>query len=61
MSRCMLDVSDMLYRYVPDHSPHAHPAQTALRQATRDHPHADQRIVLSLLAFSDGLTLARKR
>jgi caffeoyl-CoA O-methyltransferase len=50
-----LNLDDTLYRYLLDHSVREHPAQAALREATRDHPHAgmqispDQAQVMALL------------
>ena len=43
MSR-FLQVDEALYRYVLDHSLSEHPAQAALREATRKHPHAGMQI-----------------
>ena len=43
MSR-ILQLDEALYRYVLDHSLREHPAQTALREATRLHPHAGMQI-----------------
>ncbi|MEO8153760.1 MAG: class I SAM-dependent methyltransferase [Rhizobacter sp.] len=40
----MLNLTDTLYQYVLDHSLREHPAQTALRDATRKHPHAGMQI-----------------
>ncbi|HET7795878.1 MAG TPA: class I SAM-dependent methyltransferase [Rhizobacter sp.] len=39
-----LNLTDSLYRYVLDHSLREHPAQTALRETTRLHPHAGMQI-----------------
>jgi len=44
MSRRTLNLDDTLYQYVLDHSVREHPAQTALREATRTHPHAMMQI-----------------
>ncbi|MEO7855061.1 MAG: class I SAM-dependent methyltransferase [Rubrivivax sp.] len=44
MSRRTLDLNDTLYDYVLAHSLREHPAQTALREATRAHPHAGMQI-----------------
>jgi predicted O-methyltransferase YrrM len=40
----ILPITDDIYRYVLDHSLREHPAQTALREATRSHPHAMMQI-----------------
>ena len=56
MSRRTLSVDDDLYRYLLDYSLREHPAQAALREATRSHPHAgmqispDQGALMALLA-----------
>ena len=44
MSSRTLNLDDALYRYVLEHSLREHPAQTALREATRSHPHAGMQI-----------------
>jgi len=44
MSRRSLNLDDTLYQYLLDHSVREHPAQTALREATRTHPHANMQI-----------------
>lgn len=44
MSNRTLNLDDTLYGYVIDHSLREHPAQKALRDATRDHPHAGMQI-----------------
>ena len=44
MSRRTIDLDDVLYRYLIDHSVREHPAQSALRAATASHPHAGMQI-----------------
>ena len=44
MSRRTLTVDDDLYRYLVEHSLREHPAQAALRAATRTHRHAGMQI-----------------
>jgi predicted O-methyltransferase YrrM len=44
MSRRTLKMDDSLYDYILDASLREHPAQTALRAATRDHPHGGMQI-----------------
>ena len=44
MSNRTLNLDDTLYRYLLDHSLREHPAQAALREATRQHPHVVMQI-----------------
>jgi predicted O-methyltransferase YrrM len=44
MANRTLNLDDTLYQYVLDHSLREHPAQRALREATRNHPHAMMQI-----------------
>ena len=44
MTRRSLNVDDALYQYLIDHSVREHPAQAALREATRAHPHVGMQI-----------------
>ncbi len=44
MSRRTLSLDDNLYDYLIAHSVREHPAQTALREVTRTHPHAQMQI-----------------
>ena len=44
MSNRTLNLDDTLYQYVLDHSIREHPAQAALRDATRSHPYAGMQI-----------------
>jgi caffeoyl-CoA O-methyltransferase len=44
MSVRTLQLDDRLYRYVLEYSLREHPAQLALREATRSHPHAGMQI-----------------
>jgi predicted O-methyltransferase YrrM len=44
MSARTLNLDEPLYRYIIDHSVREHPAQAALREATREHPHSGMQI-----------------
>lgn len=44
MSRRTLDLDDTLYSYLLGNSLREHPAQTGLREATREHPHGGMQI-----------------
>ena len=44
MDHRTLEIDDALYEYVLAHSLREHPAQVALREATRSHPHAGMQI-----------------
>jgi predicted O-methyltransferase YrrM len=44
MANRTLNLDDSLYQYILDHSLREHPAQTALREATRGHRHAVMQI-----------------
>ena len=44
MSHRFLQIDETLYRYVTEHSVREHPAQAALREATRTHPHSGMQI-----------------
>jgi caffeoyl-CoA O-methyltransferase len=63
MNRSTLSLSDVLYQYVLDHSLREHPAQAALRGATRSHPRGAMQISPELgqfLALLVKLTGARR-
>jgi predicted O-methyltransferase YrrM len=63
MNRSTLSLSDVLYQYVLDHSLREHPAQAALREATRSHPRGAMQISPELgqfLALLVKLTGARR-
>jgi predicted O-methyltransferase YrrM len=51
MNRSTLSLSDVLYQYVLDHSLREHPAQAALREATRTHPRGAMQISPELGQF----------
>jgi caffeoyl-CoA O-methyltransferase len=44
MSRRTIDIDDTLYAYLLEHTLREHPEQTALRDATRTHPHGGMQI-----------------
>jgi caffeoyl-CoA O-methyltransferase len=44
MSRRTINLDDTMYDYLLDHSLREHPEQTALREATRTHPHGGMQI-----------------
>ncbi|MET3134495.1 putative O-methyltransferase YrrM [Oxalobacteraceae bacterium GrIS 1.11] len=44
MANRTINLNDTLYQYVLDHSLREHPAQTALRAATREHPYGGMQI-----------------
>ena len=63
MTARVLELTDSLYQYVLDHSLREHPAQTALREATRSHPYAGMQIAPEqgqLMALLVKLLAARK-
>lgn len=63
MNRSTLSLGDVLYQYVLNHSLREHPAQAALREATRSHPRGAMQISPELgqfLALLVKLTGARR-